>query len=238
MEGNQHQHHHKHSHGTHVNGLNTSNNNEMVIDVSYEEGKVKLHLADVEGKPTILETTHEKTMHLIIVSNDLEEFYHLHPEQINMHEFVAKVPLAKPSYTVFVDINPKGIAYTIQPHRLNLNSDLLSNKAMLNKESNWRKEVNGRIVELVSKSMVVNEPVTISFQIENGTPQPYLGALGHVVIIDQEVEQFLHVHPISEKDTAFHTQFDKSGLYKLWVEFRFEGTVEAFPFVIEVPEHK
>lgn len=74
----------------------------------------------------------------------------------------------------------------------------------------------------------------LNFNIKNAIAEPYLGALGHVVIIDEKVEKFIHVHPISDESTLFQTQFDKPGLYKLWAEFKFDEAVTVYPFVIKV----
>lgn len=69
---------------------------------------------------------------------------------------------------------------------------------------------------------------------KDATPEPYLGALGDVVITDELGEKFIHVHPMSEKETAFMTQFDERGIYKMWTEFKLDGEVIVYPFVIEV----
>ena len=49
--------------------------------------------------------------------------------------------------------------------------------------------------------------------------QPYLGAVGHVVILDEKADQYLHVHPVDEKSSGpeakFKTSFPKSGIYKV-----------------------
>ncbi|USK67050.1 hypothetical protein [Peribacillus frigoritolerans] len=78
------------------------------------------------------------------------------------------------------------------------------------------------------------ERISLNFNIKNATTEPYLGALGHVVIIDENVENFIHVHPISDKSTEFQTHFDKPGLYKLWAEFKFDGEVIVYPYVMKV----
>ena len=82
--------------------------------------------------------------------------------------------------------------------------------------------MDGNVVELITN------PLKVSEEIVNAIPEPYLGALGHVVIIDQDVEQFIHVHPVSAHETVFKTQFDKPGLYKLWAEFKFRNICNLY----------
>ncbi|MBD8067796.1 hypothetical protein F7888_02255 [Bacillus sp. PS06] len=209
---------------------------EVEVSVSYEDKYLRIKLKDTEGNIPLLEETHEKMMHLIVVSNDLKEFYHLHPTQEG-NEFHTDISLSYSSYTAFVDINPKGKNYVIKPIRLEINknsSPFMGLAKPLEKDQNLIKEIGGKTVELITDPLKVDEEVTLEFTISNGTPEPYLGALGHVVIIDQAVEQFIHVHPVSVHDTIFNTQFEKSGLYKLWAEFRFGIHVHAYPFVFEV----
>ena len=126
---------------------------------------------DDEGLAPKLELMHEKLMHLIVVSNDLNEFYHLHPKQVSEHEFKVNVPLSSSSYTAFVDILPAGKNYHIKPIRLN-NLGEQNTTANLKKDNSFRKEVDGKIVELDMNTLKVNEEITMSFHIKNAIPEP------------------------------------------------------------------
>jgi hypothetical protein len=76
--------------------------------------------------------------------------------------------------------------------------------------------------------------VTLSFSLDKTKLEPYLGAAGHVVILDEKGEHYLHVHPVKENETVFQTEFDRPGVYKIWAEFKQNGKVRVFPFVVEV----
>jgi hypothetical protein len=97
-----------------------------------------------------------------------------------------------------------------------------------------KKEFHGMTVELKHDSFENGKEVKLIFNIDNAMPEPYLGALGYVVIIDDKVEEFIHVHPISDEKTVFMTHFSKPGVYKLWAEFKFDWEVVNFPSIIEV----
>lgn len=101
-------------------------------------------------------------------------------------------------------------------------------------DTDFTKTINGQTVELTTRSFEVNKEVGLNFDVKGENPEEYLGALGHVVILDEAGEKFIHVHPVSNDKTVFETQFDKPGIYKLWAEFKFHGQVNAYPFVIEV----
>ncbi len=224
-----HQHQQTEAHLHHSNAVDGN----VEVSAAFQNGVLSLNVLDDKGLAPKLEFTHEKLMHLIVVSNDLKEFYHLHPKQVSEHEYSVDVPLSNSSYTAFVDILPVGKNYRIKPIPLN-NIGEHKTIANIEKDNSLKKEVNGKMIELKMSPVKVHDEITMSFHIKNAIPEPYLGALGHVVIINQKVDQFLHVHPESENDTVFKTEFDQPGRYKLWAEFKFDGEVSVFPYVIEV----
>jgi hypothetical protein len=223
-----HSNHHQHHHGHEMSMLES----DIEVSVIHEGGHLKIQIIDSDGNIPQLEETHEKFMHLIVVSNDLKEFHHLHPAQ-HKNEFSIKFSYSHSSYTAFVDLKPKGKGYQIKPIHLDRYPDTKVT-AHLEIDQSFKKEMDGRTVELITDKLHVDEEVTLKFVIANGNPEPYLGALGHVVIIDQAVEQFIHVHPVSDHETIFKTHFEKPGLYKLWAEFKFDNQVDAYPFVFEI----
>ena len=69
--------------------------------------------------------------------------------------------------------------------------------------------------------------------------QPYLGAMGHLVIISADGREYVHAHPLSEAKTApegaveFAAHFPKPGIYKAWGQFQRDGSVFTVPFVMD-----
>ncbi|MNV94653.1 hypothetical protein D3C71_1894700 [compost metagenome] len=65
-----------------------------------------------------------------------------------------------------------------------------------------------------------------------------MGAVGHVVILSADAEQYIHVHPLDEKATGpiarFATSFPEAGTYKLWAQFQHNGEVITSSFVVDV----
>lgn len=66
--------------------------------VSYEKGIISIALKDDNNHVPKLEVSHEKFMHVIVVSSDLDEYYHLHPEQKNNGVFSQKFHLSDNTY--------------------------------------------------------------------------------------------------------------------------------------------
>ncbi|MGE6720958.1 hypothetical protein ACQKGD_27045 [Peribacillus frigoritolerans] len=218
-------------HSDHVDQLQS----EVVTNVKYEEGIITIDVKDKEQNSPKLEISHEKIMHLIIVSADLEDYYHLHPEEKGNGVYTLKFDLPENSYKAFVDIKPKNLAYQVSPIELQVGKGHSEHEGNLLKvDTNLTKTINEKTVELNTTELGINKAVTLSFDTKGITPEPYLGALGHVVILDDKGDKFVHVHPTSEEKTVFETKFDKPGIYKVWGEFKFDGKVNSYPFVIEV----
>lgn len=218
-------------HGNHAH--QEDSHSEIEASALYVDNELTIELKDDEGKAPTLSITHEKEMHAILVSNDLEEYIHLHPEKKVNGIFVVEERLNSGQYKVFIDINPANKNYDVKAIPLNVGERTIAN-ASLTADEEWTKEIDGKQVTLKPISAKTGEDVRFEFDLHGITPEKYLGALGHVVIIDEQADDFIHVHPASEQETNFIAHFSKPGLYKVWAEFKFEGKVNAYPFVIEV----
>lgn len=222
------------SHNEHTNhGANEVS--ELTPKVSYANEEIRIELKDKNNKAPKLEVSHEKLMHLIVVSSDLKEYHHLHPEEKNKSVYSQKFDLPDNSYKVFVDIKPKDLNYAVEPIQLHVgktHKEQHANDLVI--DTDYTKTINNQAIELTTREFEVNKEIKLNFDVKNNKPEPYLGALGHVVILDEKGEEFIHVHPVSNDKTVFETQFSKPGVYKLWAEFKFGGHVNAYPFVIEV----
>lgn len=139
------------------------------------------------------------------------------------------------TYQVFVDIAPENRAYQVTPNILQVGTKETS-KANLERMGNLTKERDGKKVTLNEVDATVGEEVPLVLDTHREKPDPYLGALGHVVIVDEDVKQYIHVHPDSDDTTTFNAHFSKPGMYKIWAEFKFGDNVHVYPFVIEVKE--
>ncbi|MGG1573498.1 hypothetical protein [Fictibacillus sp. NRS-1165] len=222
------------SHEEHNGEMHTESDVDPMID--YTDGKMRIELKDKGGEPVDqLEVNHEKIMHLIIVSEDLKQYYHLHPEKIGKGKFQVEKKLSDGNYKAFIDIKPKNKEYMVKPLPIEVGTDHGHDKtASLKPETTFTKTIGDHTVTMTPDTFKVKDPVTLSFSFNKGIPQPYLGALGHVVILDEKGEKYVHVHPVSERETKFETQFDQPGVYKIWAEFKFSGKVNVYPFVVEV----
>lgn len=232
-------------HGGHGEHGDSESDSEVKPEVVTKDGAITVSLEDQDGNPVDeLDVNHEKLMHLIVISENLESFQHLHPEKKNPGVFEVQADLEKGMYQAFVDIKPTNLEYTVEPKSLMIgeheghedDGEHKDDHAHLEAETNWTKEQNGYQATLNVESFSMKENVVLSFDLNGTKPENYLGALGHVVVVDEALEQFIHVHPASETEPVFEAHFTKPGMYKLWGEFKLDGKVYAFPYVIEITE--
>lgn len=203
--------------------------------LNYENGKIMISLQDDTGKPVDeLEINHEKLLHLIIVNEELDQYYHLHPEKVGEGKFeVANHPLSEGAYKAFIDIKPKNLNYEVTPVAFQVGEESHGH-ASLFADKELIQTIEGETVELEVSSLESAQDVTLSFKLDESKLEQYLGAAGHVVILDEKADNYLHVHPLNESEPVFETHFDQPGIYKIWAEFKQDGKVRVFPFVIEI----
>ncbi|WP_342431155.1 hypothetical protein [Neobacillus sp. FSL H8-0543] len=217
-------------------GGDHSGESEVHASIQTENGELVIALNDLQGNPVSdLEVNHEKLLHLIVVSSDLKEYQHLHPETNEPGVFNVIHSLKNGEYKAFIDIKPTGKKYVLEPISFLVGEqhDDHSDNALQVDEELVRK-VQGHKATLEPSSFRTNEEIELSFDLAGETPEQYLGALGHVVILDEKGEKYIHVHPLAGNDPVFATQFSEAGIYKIWAEFKFSGKVYVFPYVIEI----
>lgn len=159
-----------------------------------------------------LQVVHEKMMHLIVVSADLSEFAHVHPQQTEKGSFqIAHTFLYGGEYRLFADFKPPHGGPMIEKFTLHVDGSARPTTALV--EGARSVEQDGlRFTMAIDKPLRVGEAAMLNFAVNDartGKPvtdlQPYLGALAHFVIISQDGADFLHAHPMEQNaKTASH----------------------------------
>lgn len=208
---------------------------------------VSIRITDDNGKPIDnFDINHEKKMHLIVVSRDLSYFNHIHPEYKGKGQFdIATQFPAGGDYKLFADFVPTGQGAMTKSAWTTVQGDAPQATA-ISPDAKLTKVTDGKEVTLAFDHLMAGMELNMTFTIKDAATnkpvtdlQPYLGAVGHVVILSADAEQYLHVHPMDEKATGpeakFMTTFPKSGVYKLWGQFQHNGNVFTVPFTVQVP---
>jgi hypothetical protein len=212
-----------------------------------QDTTIKINLQDKQGKAIEkYDINHEKQMHLIVVSKDLSYFNHIHPEYKGNGEFTVTTQFpAGGEYKIIADFIPTGMGNMTKTDWVTVQGDA-PKPITIEPDMNLTKVVDGKEISLSFDHIMAGMDLNMTFNIKDAKTkkpinnlQPYLGAVGHVVILSADSEMYLHVHPTEEKatgpDAKFMTSFSKSGIYKIWGQFQQNGKVFVVPFVVKVP---
>ncbi|HEY9596542.1 MAG TPA: hypothetical protein V6D33_02610 [Cyanophyceae cyanobacterium] len=208
-----------------------------------------IDIQDTAGKPIAkFDTFQEKLMHLIVVSDDLQSFSHLHPEYKNNGRFEVKGNFPKSGgYTIFSDYKPAGQREQISV----LKAEIPGNSPVTPPvDFNQTKTFGNTQAKLAfsQPTLKAGEEVTLMFDLRDTGDkqpikdlQPYLGERGHLVIVKQSSpltkDDYIHAHAV--KDTSagqvhFMTRFPQPGKYKLWGQFNRNGEIVTADFWVNV----
>ena len=194
---------------------------------------------------------HGRRMHLVVVSEDLAFFDHVHPElRDGVFQLAFTFPEAGP-YRLWAEATPKGGERALVAFRLRVKGGLIHQPiAPIPDRETTKAVMDGQYrVTLMPRDVVAAEkPVVLTFSLArpDGSPvtdlRPLMSAGGHCVVISEDAQTFVHVHPTREvdaswrggPDVAFETTFPAPGLYKVWGQFLRVGKVITAAFVLDV----
>jgi hypothetical protein len=186
---------------------------------------------------------HEKLMHVFIVSEDLAAFSHEHPELSGPGVFRLSHRFARPGrYRVFVDVAPRGAGGQVLAATLVVGGQVPTpSAAPAPAPSDTRVAL-----ELPPGGIPVGRTVTVTAVLTDakGRPvrdlEPWLGALGHLLLVSQDGDTFAHAHPDDRerglgKDgrIPFLVRLPKPGSYKGWLQVQRKGKVETVEVALE-----
>ena len=169
---------------------------------------------------------HARLMHLIVTSNDLSWYTHIHPVYQGHGRFTitTRLPHAG-AYRFYSDYLPQGQAeHEVVLHQfhvagpaalpptprlvLDTPHGMWLTRQVVAAPEGRPDEVGGATYEVALMPMParprVGQPVMLHYEIRDaaGHPlhdlQPYMGALGHSVILAADPNTYLHVHPMMD----------------------------------------
>jgi AhpD family alkylhydroperoxidase len=192
------------------------------------------------GAPvTEFETRHERDLHLIVASRDLQHFHHLHPEHDGRGTWSVELPaLVAGTYRVFADTQPAAAEPVTLGVDLLVSDETVSHDAA---DVATTDHVEGFDVTLSGDP--VAGTAALSFVVErNGEPvatEPYLGAAGHLVVLRSGDLAYVHAHAdeaAGDRAIGFDVAFPTAGTYRLFLDFAVDGEVHTADFTVLVPD--
>lgn len=210
-----------------------------------------IDIQDKSGKAIAkFDTFQEQVMHLIVVSDDLQFFNHIHPVYKQNGRFEISTSFPRPgSYTLFSDYKPSGQKEQVSV----LKTQVLGNSQSATQINfNRSKTVGNTKANLMfsQPTLKAGQEVMLVFDLRdaaNNQPvkdlQPYLGERGHLVIVKQSSpltrSDYIHAHAHAMEgmppgEVHFMTSFPKPGKYKLWGQFNRNGRIVTTDFWVNV----
>lgn len=194
---------------------------------------------------TRLAVVHEKLLHFIMVSRDLSFFAHEHPVRRDDGTLALRYTFpAAGEYVLFSDFTPEGGSQVVAPTPLRVAGTAPPAVSLVPDADLTQAKTFGTFsVTMTPTTREAGRMSMLSFAITRGGAavtdlRPYLGALGHCVIISEDTTAFLHSHPMEQPSAPgtvmFHTTFPRPGRYKIWAEFRPAGETLLTSYIVEV----
>lgn len=228
-----------------VNGLSSvADGYRLVVEKStLPKGKAStffFHITDKAGMTvTKFGLDQTKRMHLIVASKDLSDYQHVHP--VMAKDGTWSIPLTLPTsggYRAFADFNAGG-----KRHVLGANIQVPGSMSTMPLPAlSTTARTDGYTVTMKAGRLMPGKTESVKFTVtRDGQPvtdlQPYLGALGHLVVLRSGTLEYLHVHPTSEggsgPDITFDIDLETAGRYRAFLQFQTAGTVHTAAFTLQ-----
>jgi hypothetical protein len=218
--------------------INLNQPTPLLIEVTNQQGKAIAQF----------DTFQEKLMHLIVVSDDLQVFNHLHPEYKGSGRFEVAATLPQPgSYTLFSDYKPAGQKEVVSVLKMQAPGSRPPTSAIDLSQTKTFGKTKANL-SFSQPTLKAGEEIALNFNLKqtgNNQPitdlKPYLGERGHLVILKKSTPftrtDYIHAHAMKDAPAGqitFMTQFSQPGKYKLWGQFNRNGKIVIADFWINV----
>jgi YtkA-like len=185
---------------------------------------------------------HERLMHVFVVSEDLTEFSHEHPEPAGPGVFRLTRRFSRPGrYRVFVDVAPRDAGAQVLAASLVVGGQAPAGAPAAAPPADTRVALDlppGGVP--VGRTVIVTAILTDA----KGRPvrdlEPWLGAVGHLMLVHEDATTFAHAHPDDRergvgKDgrIPFLVRLPKPGPYKGWLQIERRGKIETIEIALE-----
>jgi hypothetical protein len=196
------------------------------------------------------ELLHDRFLHLFVVSQDLAVFAHVHPHLGEDGRLSTSIVLPRTgAYQLFADFTPAGGTPQLLQRSIIARGSpdaLYQGRAHLAPDIN-AKEDGGLRARVSAPDVVAGRQLLLTFAIEDaqtGAPvrdlEPYLGALGHLFSVSEDLADAFHSHPVAEissgagPDLTFQLAFARAGVDRVWLQVQRGTIVSTFGFTIAV----
>ncbi|WP_067433953.1 hypothetical protein [Nocardioides jensenii] len=197
---------------------------------------VDFTIVDEHGDPLLdYDVVHEKRLHLVVIGTpSLTDFQHVHPTMAADGRWTARLALAPGSYQVYADATTGGENFvantelTVTGHHPR--PAPVPAATVLERTGPYAVAMTrgeGRVTFTISRA---GKPVT--------ELEPYLGANGHLVVIETAGFDYLHAHPLDGPpgpQVSFEVA-ESAERHRMFLEFKHDGAVRRVEFTVNGTE--
>ncbi len=226
---------------------------------------IKFNIKDEQGNVLkSFQTEYEKVLHFVVIRKDLQQFQHIHPD-FNQQNGEFSITIIFPTdgpYRMFADFAPQNaqMGPDGMPLMVTLNQDVTVGDiakykavpAVVDKDA--QKITDNYFINYdFSGELKAQSAITYSLQIEKDAEEvklePYLGALGHSVILKEGTLDYIHTHAeemdmggmeetggmqMSHAGVEFTASFPEAGVYKIFTQFQAKGKIITSDYTVKV----
>lgn len=201
-----------------------------------------------------------KLMHFVIVNNDLTYFSHIHPDFQNGEFFITTQFPKDDIYHLYISFQPLGgieqqVGFNLTVGQPQKNSDIFGKENYNTTKRFGKYKVSFDSNDTLNAADMSHGLQKINFSIRDSktgkpvtTLKPYLGAFGHLTIINEKTYDYIHVHPnsliVPPPDASSGPTVDflpigiygpfKPGIYKAFAEFNPDNNLFVADFDIKI----
>jgi hypothetical protein len=206
------------------------------------------------------ELVHDRPYHTFVISQDMTQFFHIHPEQRPDGTWVVDVTLPQPGYyKVLSDFLPSGGSSQFISRPVvteGYTGDLTASSAHLEPDRDLTKTVDDLTAEVTyePKRFIAGVYGHLMFHLTDTASrapikdlQTYLGAFGHTLIMSEDMVDYVHSHPLESMpqeanleelrggpDVTFEGLMPRPGRYRAWTQFRRHDKLYTFTYTFTV----
>lgn len=195
---------------------------------------VSFQVQDQDGRAvTTFDTKHEKDLHLIVLgTGSLANFQHVHPTMAADGTWTARLTLGPGlSYRLYADGSTGGSDFVATADVVTTGRSTFQGPVP---KPATVDVVDGLTVDLDNGHDSARLTVT-----RDGRPvelEPYLGALGHLVVVRVDDLSYLHVHPEEAATPTFAVAGLAPGRYRYFFDFKVGGVVRTAAYTVDVTQ--
>lgn len=199
-----------------------------------EEFVARVELFDGStGRPVDdLALHHEAMAHLVVTSEDGRYFRHVHPLRTAPGRMEVRLRADRPGrYLAYVELER-----TDSGGQLLTGEFTVTGTATSTDPPDPAPQQAAGTVTVTPSAPQAGRAATIEV-VTNGTPRPWLGMAGHLIVRGQDGGFLGHVHEMGTPSSRlrFTFSFPAPGRYLAWAQYATERGITTVPFTVEVP---